>query len=52
MGVGKIVMRSKENLILIEPREGVLIAYSLYYQEELRGIIRTHPQTGVHQEGR
>jgi DNA end-binding protein Ku len=31
-------MRSKENLVLIEPHEGILIAYSLYYQEELRGI--------------
>ncbi len=38
VGVGKIVMRSKENLVLIEPHEGILIAYSLYYQEELRGI--------------
>ena len=37
-GVGKIVMRSKENLVLIEPHEGILIAYSLYYHEELRGI--------------
>lgn len=38
VAVGKIVMRSKENLVLIAPHDGVLIAYTLYYQEQLRGV--------------
>lgn len=38
VAVGKIVMRSKENLVLIAPHDGILIAYTLYYQEQLRTV--------------
>lgn len=38
VAVGKIVIRSKENLVLIAPHDGVLIAYTLYYQQQLRTV--------------
>ena len=38
VAVGKIVIRAKENLVLIAPHDGVLIAYTLYYQEQLRSV--------------
>jgi DNA end-binding protein Ku len=38
VAVGKIVIRAKENLVLIAPHDGVLIAYTLYYQEQLRTV--------------
>jgi DNA end-binding protein Ku len=38
VAVGKIVMRSKENLVLVAPHDGVLIAYTLYFQEQLRAV--------------
>jgi len=36
VAVGKVTMRSKENLILIQPYEEILIGYVLYYQEQIR----------------
>lgn len=38
VAIGKMVARGKENLVLIAPYDGVLIAYTLYYQQELRGV--------------
>jgi len=38
VAVGKIVMRAKEGLVLIAPHDGILIAYTLYFQEQLRNV--------------
>lgn len=36
--LGKIVMRSKEHLLLIKPFEKILVAYQLHYEEDLRKL--------------
>jgi DNA end-binding protein Ku len=38
VAVGKMVMRSKENLVLIAPHDGILTAYTLFFEEQLRNV--------------